>query len=144
LPNSPIPKIEHLRKAKLAADKRGLTRMKIEMLSFRNPIFAKQSHLPRSDTCGYSKSADEIGAAACKAAPQEKDMVWLYELECSVASSPHGPPQTGGEPRGAPVIKRRSDWFAQCSPGPPRGTLPRTGSLLLLSARSRRSSDEPY
>ena len=49
-----------------------------------------------------------------------------------------------GEPRGAPVVKSRSDWFARCSPGPTRETLPRTGSLLLLSARSRRSSDEPF
>ena len=44
-------------------------------------------------------------------------------------------PPNWGESRGAPVVKGRSDWFAQCSPGPSRETLPRTGSLLLLSAR---------
>jgi hypothetical protein len=39
-------------------------------------------------------------------------------------------PPNWGESRGAPVVKRRSD-------GPSRDTLPRTGSLLLLSARAK-------
>jgi hypothetical protein len=34
-----------------------------------------------------------------------------------------------------PVVKRRSDRSAQCSPCPSRETLPRTGSSLLPSAR---------
>ena len=48
------------------------------------------------------------------------------------------PPKLGGIARGA--CSQEQSWFAQCSPGPTRETLPRTGSLLLLSARSRKGS----
>src|SRR5260370_28819565 len=47
----------------------------------------------------------------------------------------------GGESRGAPVVKGRSDWFAQCSPGPSPQTIPRTSSLIPLSAQYLRTSD---
>jgi hypothetical protein len=36
-------------------------------------------------------------------------------MQCIVTS--RSSPKLGGS-RGAPVIKGRSDWFAQCSPGP--------------------------
>jgi hypothetical protein len=45
-----------------------------------------------------------------------------------------------GEPRGALVVKRRSDGFAQCSPRPSRETLPRTGSLLRVGPATSRTN----
>src|SRR5215472_12874525 len=53
-------------------------------------------------------------------------------------------PPFGGESRGAPVVKRRSDGFAYARLVPSRETLPRTGSLCSRPPDTRRSGDEPF
>ncbi len=101
----------------------------LEALLHRHLVY-QTVPFPKSNTYPARRAPMKSARSLKKAAPQE-NILRLCELGRSVASS------------GA-VVKGRSDWFAQCFRLVPlEETQPRTGSLLLLSAQSRRSSDEP-